>query len=156
MTRYDPSRPAPTSPLPDWLTRESASAMSEKLRGEWLTPTRADQSIDGHARLAAAMLMLQSERPRMPLFAQANARALRWVDSRARASRAARALASAQPDLPLGMRVLGFVSRLATPVACACVVLLCKSHVLSLLESTGRMASRLSQAYNDRNFGPMA
>lgn len=156
MTRYDPTDKASPKPMPDWLTRESASIVSEKLRREWLSPSRADQSIDGHARLAAAMLMLQNERPRTPLFAQANAKALRWVDARSRASRAAKALSAAQPDLPLFVRAMGLVSRVTTPVACAFVLLLCKTQVLSMLEATGRLASRLGQAYNDRNFGPMA
>ena len=156
MARYDEFDPASTPALPDWLTRESTTLVGERLRAEWVTPPRADKSIDGHARLAAAMLMLHNERPRKPLFAQANVRALRWVDARAKSSRAARSLATAKPDLPWSVRAMGLMSRVTTPIACACVLLACKAHVLSMLEATGRIASRLGQAYNDRNFGPMA
>lgn len=151
---FDSDRPAAS--LPEWVTRETTSPAGQRLRDEWARPARSDDAASGHARLAAAMLMLHGERPRTPLFAQANARALRWVDARARASRAARALAKAQPDLPWTVRILGLTTRLATPVMTAFVLLICKSHILSIFEATGRVASRLGQAYSDRTFGPMA
>lgn len=156
MTRYDLDTARPDANLPEWLTRETITLTGQQLRREWAGPTRAGDVSSGQARLAAAMLMLHGERPRAPLFAQANARALRWVDARAKSSCAARALAKAQPDLPWALRLMGLTTRLTTPIMTACVLLICKSHILSIFEITGRIASRLSQAYSDRTFGPMA
>lgn len=156
MTQFDFDSTRPEASLPDWLTRETTTLTGQRLRNEWARPTRPEDATNGQARLAAAMLMLHGERPRTPLFAQANARALRWVDAKAKASRAARALSKAQPDLPWTARLLGLTTRLTTPIMTACVLLICKSHILSLFEATGRIASRLGQAYSDRTFGPMA
>jgi len=156
MTRFDLDTARHVANLPEWLTCETTTLTGQRLRNEWARPVRPGDGSSGQARLAAAMLMLHGERPKSPLFAQANSRALRWVDARAKASRAARALAKAQPDLPWTLRLMGLTSRLTTPIMTACVLLICKSHILSIFEMTGRVASRLSQAYSDRNFGPMA
>lgn len=156
MARYEFDSNRPQASLPEWLTRETTTLTGQRLRNEWAKPVRPGDASNGQARLAAAMLMLHGERPKAPLFAQANARALRWVDARAKASRAARALARAQPDLPWTARLMGLTSRLITPIMTACVLVLCKTHILSIFEVVGRIASRLGQAYSDRNFGPMA
>ncbi len=105
MTGHD-DYPTPRMPaIPGWLINEQLSIEGERLRTEWMKIAgEADDrdTSNGHARLGAAMLMLQSERPSRPLLAKANARALRWADTMIRESRLAVSLQSTMPELPLG------------------------------------------------------
>ena len=159
MTGHD-DYPTPRMPaIPGWLINEQLSLEGERLRTEWMKIAgEADDrdTSNGHARLGAAMLMLQSERPSRPLLAQANARALRWADTMIRESRLAVSLQSAMPELPLGRRLIFRLNRLATPLAACFVLLLCKVHVFVALEGFARFGDKLAKLHMDRHIGPMA
>ena len=157
MTEPETSFHSACDALPEQLYREQISVEGQRVRQEWLVVSRkaAKRNDDGGVRLAAAMLALQSQRPSRPLLGRANARTLRWVDSRLRQTRAAAHLAAATPDLPIRTRISFGLSRLAAPAAAGFVILLCKARVFDLFEGTARLADRLAKLHIDRHIGPM-
>lgn len=145
--------------IPGWLINERVSLLGERLRNEWTKIASESDGGDaskGRTRLGAAMLLLQSERPSRPLLARANARALRWVETKVRQSRLARSLQSVTPELPWAQRLMLRFNRVAMPLAASIVLLLCKAHVFNALECVVRFGDKLGRLHLDRHIGPMA
>lgn len=160
MTRNDNNQSQRLPAIPSWLINEPLGLEGKRLRTEWMKIAGEDADegdpSNGRSRLGAAMLMLQSERPSRPLLARANARALRWADAKIRQSRLAVSLQTAMPELPWSQRLMLRFNRLATPIAACFVLLMCKAHVLTALESIARFGDKLARLHVDRHIGPMA
>ena len=139
---------------PVWLIEDQISKEGEAIRREWIERTRQAESGSGEARLAAAMTRLRTQRPKRPLLAQANTRALRWVDSAIRRGREAKKLQQVTPNLRLSQRLILRAHRVALPMAACFVLLLCKTGVFTMVEGTVRVADKLAKLHVDRHIGP--
>ena len=153
----NPSRRRRTG-FPDWLLSEQVSTEGDSIRREW-TDLVSDPKAGAdrrQTRLAATMMLLQSERPTRPLLGRANARALRWVDAQMRHSRRAEALRKVSPELPWFQRVRPRRTHLVTPMAASILLLIARAGVFNAVDSMTRLADRLARLHIDRHIGPMA
>jgi hypothetical protein len=143
--------------LPDWLVSEEGSAAGAELRREWIAAAKkSPDARSGQSRLASAMLMMRDQRPARPLLGRANARALRWVDARARASRAASALSAVTPNLPWAQRLASRLNALTVPAMAAMLVVLCRTGLLGAVDGLFRVGGRLARLHEDRHIWPSA
>ncbi|MFQ5422754.1 MAG: hypothetical protein ACE5F9_02115 [Phycisphaerae bacterium] len=159
MTSHHNKRRSGRARFPDWLLSEQVSTEGNAIRREWIDlvcdPNKAGPDRR-QARLAATMLLLQSERPTRPLLGRANARALRWVDEQMRRCRRAEALRTVSPELPWFQRVRPHLTRLVTPLAASILLLIARAGVFNAVDGVTRLADRLARLHIDRHIGPMA
>ncbi len=140
--------------VPSWLVNEPLSSAGDSVREEWVRVAQSANVDEGKARLATAMLRMQSQRPVRPLLAEANTRALRWVDSAVRRTREARRLQEVNPSLRFSQRILLCAHQSFTTTAAALVLICCKAGVFGAVESLSRITERLAALHIDRHIDP--